>query len=234
MRGLVESALANPWAALEMVIDGPLHPGGHESTERLLDRAGVGADTCLLDAGCGPGGALALAADRGATTVGVDHDPPDGGVRGDLASLPVRTGGVDVVLAECVLCLVPDRTLAFDEVRRVLAPGGRLALSDMVVAGDVPDLPAPVAETLCLSEATDRDTLVGSVEAAGFTATDVRDHRGDLLAMRDEIAGAVDYEAMLATMGERGQTLLDRIDSLERAVESGRISYVSLVAHAES
>jgi len=234
MQGLLDAAMADPWAALETVLDGPLHPGGHGSTERLLDRAGVDAGTRLLDAGCGPGDALALAADRGAPAVGVDHDPPAGGVRADLASLPVRTGSVDVVLAECVLCLVPDRTLAFDEVRRVLTPDGRLALSDVVVAGDVPDLPAPVAGALCLSNATDRDALVGSVEAAGFAVTDVRDHREDLLAMRDEIAGKVDYEALLGATGERGQELLDRIASLEAAVEAGRIGYVSLVAHAES
>ncbi|MEF8813243.1 MAG: methyltransferase domain-containing protein [Halovenus sp.] len=234
MGGLIEAAMANPWTALDRIVDGPLHPGGHESTEALLDRAGVGDGTCLVDAGCGPGDALALAADRGATTVGIDRDPPDCGVRGDLASLPVRTGSVDVVLAECVMCLVPDRTLAFDEVRRVLAPGGRLALSDMVVADDVPPVPAPVAETLCLSQATDRDTFVRTIEQSGFAVEDVRDHRDDLLAMRDDIASKVDYEALLATMGERGQTLLDRIDSLERAVESGRISYISLVAHAES
>jgi len=234
MQGLIDAAMADPWAALETVLDGPLHPGGTESTDRLLDRARVDAGTRLLDVGCGAGDALALAADRGATAVGVDHDPPDGGVRADLASLPVRTGSVDVVLAECVLCLVPDRTVAFDEVRRVLTPDGRLALSDVVVAGDVPDLPAPVAEALCLSNATDCDALVGNVEAAGFAVEDVRDHREDLLAMRDEVAGTVDYEGLLGAMGERGRELLDRIAELEAAVDAGRIGYVSLVAHADS
>lgn len=233
MQGLIETAIANPWAALDQVIDGPLHPGGHESTEALLDRAGVDADTRLLDIGCGAGDALALAADRGAETVGLDRDPPAGGIRGDLSSLPVKTGSVDVVLAECVMCLAPDRSLAFEESRRVLAPDGRFALSDMVVEGPVPELPAQLAEPLCLSNTSDRETLVASVEAAGFTVGEVRDHRGDLLEMRDEVAETVDYEALLPMLGEEGQRILDRIHSLEDAVESGDIGYVSFVASAD-
>lgn len=230
MQGLIEAALADPWAALEQVVDGPLHPGGHESTADLLDRAGVGSDTRLLDAGCGSGNSLDLARDRGATAVGIDRDPPADGIRGDISTLPVRTGSVDVVLTECVMCLLPERTIAFDEINRVLGPDGRLALSDVVVDGELPDLPGPIAETLCLSNTSSRAALVDSIESAGFTVESVRDHREDLLAMRDQIAQRVDYEALLGQLGERGDRLLDRIERLELAVENGSVSYVSLVA----
>lgn len=234
MQGLLETAMRNPWATLEHVLDGPLHPGGTESTVALLDRAGVTDGTRLLDVGCGPGTSLALARERGADPVGLDHEPPAGGIRGDLSDLPVRTGSVDVVLSECVVCLVPDRSRAFAEIERVLGPDGRLALSDIVVEGAAPDLPAVLEETLCLSNAAAESALVETVESSGFVVEEVRDHRDDLLAMRDTIEDRVAYRPLLQLMGERGTQLLDVIDEVEDAVESGRIGYVSLVAAVES
>jgi len=229
-----ELALANPWTALDALLDGPLHPGGAAATEALLDRAGVTGGTRLLDVGCGAGGALARARDRGATAVGLDRDPGAGPwqVRGDMSSLPVRSGGVDVALAECVLCLAPSLSDALGEVERVLADGGRLALSDVVVAGTTPDLPAPMAEALCLADRRAEDELVAAVEAAGFAIGEVRDHRDDLLAMRNELTGKVDYEGLLGALGDGGQRALASLEELEEAVETGRIGYVSLVATA--
>lgn len=233
MQGLLETALANPWAALDYVLDSSLHPGGRDSTEQLLDRAAVGEGTRLLDVGCGAGDSVALARDRGARPVGLDRDPPEGGVRGDLSRLPVRDDAVEVVLAECVMCLVPEQSLAFREARRVLDTGGRLALSDMVVAGEVPDLPPEMSRVLCLSNTASRAALLDRVERAGFAVEELRDHREELLAMRDQIERSVDYEGLLGQLGERGERILESIDELEAGVESGDIGYVSLVATVE-
>ncbi|MFB6281048.1 MAG: methyltransferase domain-containing protein [Haloferacaceae archaeon] len=234
----VDALLADPWAALRVAFGDPLHPGGRAATAALLDSAGVGSGTRLLDAGCGAGAAFALARERGARPVGVDRDPatgPDGAdpsatVRGDVARLPLRAGAVEVVLSECVLCLAPsvERTLA--EFRRVLASGGRLALSDVVVEGDPPDLPAPLAGALCLAGDRSRGALLDRLDAAGFAVGEVRDHRSDLLAMRDRAADRIDYEGLLGALGERGRALRAGVRRLERAVEAGRVSYVSLVA----
>lgn len=233
MQGLLETAMANPWATLDRVLDGPLHPGGRESTEDLFDRAGIDTGTRLLDAGCGPGDAVGLARERGAESVGVDLDPPAGGVRGDLAALPLRGDAVDAVLAECVLCLLSDREDVFAEFDRVLAPGGRVAISDVVVEETAPDLPDGVLEALCLTNTTSREAFVGELERAGFTVESVTDHRENLLAMRDDLKSKVDYEAMLALMGDRGDRINSSLDTLEAAVEDGDIGYVSLVASRE-
>lgn len=225
------AALTDPWDALRAVVGEPLHPGGAEATADLLDRADVGAGTRLVDVGCGSGLATALARERGATALGVDHDP--GGerpVRGDFAHLPLAASSVDVVLTECVLCLSEDLSVPLAEARRALPDGGRLALSDLVVEGAVPDLPDGVAEALCLTGTRDREHLLSSVEGAGFEIREVEDHQEDLLAMRDRAAERVDYEGLLGAMGERGQALLEGIERVEQAVEEGRIGYVSLVA----
>ena len=230
MNGLVDAALTNPWTTLDTMLDGPLHPGGTEATARLLDRADVGPGTRVLDVGCGAGDALSVARDRGADAVGIDRSPSaPGAIQGDATALPVQDSSVDVLLAECVLCLT-DLPAALAEARRVLAAGGRLAVSDVVVSSDGPDIPDVAAEALCLSGARSRDRLRGELSDAGFAVQELHDHHDDLLAMRDRVTDRVDYEGLLGLMGERGRRALDAIETLETAVEDGEVSYVSAVA----
>jgi SAM-dependent methyltransferase len=185
-----------------------------------------------LDVGCGAGDALTVARRRGADALGVDPDPPAGSagvVRGDARALPIRDGTVDVVLAECVLCLT-DLPLALAEARRVLDGRGRLALSDVVVDGDGPAVPDRVAEALCLDGARSRDRLLTRLTDAGFDVEVVEDHHDELLAMRDRVTDRVDYAGLLGLMGDRGRRVLTALEELEAAVEDGRVSYVSVVA----
>lgn len=230
----LEAALSDPWGALRTVVDGPLHPGGVAATDRLLDRADAVEGVRVLDLGCGAGEALAVAAERGADPVGLDRDPAAGRnapgpvLRGDLKHLPVRDGTVDVALSECTLCLSPDLDRTLAEVRRVLAEDGRLALSDVVVDGDLPTVPPALAEALCLTGARDRDRLLDRIGGAGFAVREVHDHREALLAMRDDLADRVDYRGLLGALGRTD--IADALDDLEAAVEDGRVGYVSLVA----
>jgi SAM-dependent methyltransferase len=238
MTGLLAALQGDPWGALRLVLGDPLHPGGHEATAALLDRAGVGADTRVLDVGCGAGGALKLARERGADAVGLDRDPTAdhedgvGVVRGDLSALPVRDGAVDAVLGECVLCLAPDLDRALAETRRAVGGDGRLAFSDVTVAGEPPAIPPSLAEVLCLTDRRDREGLVAAVEDAGYEVHDVRSHREDLLAMREEAAGALDVDALLAALGDHGDRLREGVADLDAALDRGDVGYVSLVGEA--
>lgn len=230
-----DAALRDPWQLLKLALDGPLHPGGREATETLLDRAAVDEQTRLLDIGCGAGDSLHFARERGAHAIGLDRKPPGtDAVRGDMAALPFRDNSFDVVLGECVLCLSPalDRTLS--DVNRILHPGGRLALSDVTVAGDPPDLPPPIDELLCLDGPREQDAICQEIATAGLEIDDVRTHREDLLAMRDRLRDALDLDRLVDVLGDRGTRLRDGTTELEAAVEAGQVGYVSIVATSQS
>ena len=87
-----------------------------------------------------------------------------------------------------------------------------------------------MAGALCLDGARSRDRLAAHLADAGFDVKTVSDHHDDFLAMRDRVADRVDYEGLLGMMGERGRRALDAVEELETAVETGRVSYVSVVA----
>ncbi|MEX2117734.1 MAG: arsenite methyltransferase [Bacteroidota bacterium] len=89
---------------------------------------------------------------------------------GDIEQLPVDTSSVDVVISNCVLNLVPDKTKAFAEISRVLKPGGHFSISDIVVTAPLPEKLKTVAELYagCVSGAMVRSEYLSIIESAGF------------------------------------------------------------------
>ncbi|HEY7075371.1 MAG TPA: class I SAM-dependent methyltransferase [Solirubrobacteraceae bacterium] len=106
----------------------------------VLDAAGVGAGTRVLDVGCGSGLALVLAAARGALPAGIDISPgllgvarerlPDADLReGDMESLPFTDAAFDAVLGVNAFQFAGDPRRALREAARVTRPGGRVVAS---------------------------------------------------------------------------------------------------------
>jgi len=107
--------------------------------------------------------------------------------QGRLESLPVGDASIDAVTSNCVINLVPDKTQVFVEVARVLKPGGRLVISDIVLDGE---LPRSVRDDLlsyvgCVSGAERREDYFAKVELAGLTVTEVLADT-DVVAVGDE------------------------------------------------
>jgi len=119
---------------------------------------------------------------------------------GRLEALPVEDASVDAVTSNCVINLVPDKAAVFREVARVLKPGGRLVISDIVL--DRP-LPEALAKDLlgwvgCVSGAELADDYFGKLAAAGLVEV--------------EILSDVDYAASLARAApEEAAALLGRL-----------------------
>ena len=90
-------------------------------------------------------------------------------VSGEIENIPLPDASVDVVISNCVVCLSPDKDAVFREAFRVLAPGGRLHLSDMMALN--PDGPArkdTEAWVTCSAGAEPKDTYLGRLRSAGF------------------------------------------------------------------
>jgi arsenite methyltransferase len=85
--------------------------------------------------------------------------------------LPVDDASVDVIMSNCVINLAPDKAAVFREAFRVLAPRGRLAVSDMVAIGDLPSAIAedPTSYTGCIAGAAPVAELERMIAEAGFS-----------------------------------------------------------------
>lgn len=89
---------------------------------------------------------------------------------GRLENLPVADASVDAVTSNCVINLVPDKAAVFREIARILKPGGRLVISDMILDGE---LPASVRTSLlayvgCVAGAMRREAYFEMLAAAGL------------------------------------------------------------------
>ena len=89
---------------------------------------------------------------------------------GEIENLPVADSSVDVVISNCVINLSPEKRRVFNEAYRVLKPGGRLMVSDIVLLKELPDVLKNSIEAYigCLSGAVMRDEYIGTIKAAGF------------------------------------------------------------------
>lgn len=89
---------------------------------------------------------------------------------GEIENLPVDSESVDVVISNCVINLVPDKKKAFKEAFRVLRPGGRLMVSDIVLSKELPKSikESVSAYTACISGALLRDEYLDCIRSAGF------------------------------------------------------------------
>jgi arsenite methyltransferase len=90
---------------------------------------------------------------------------------GYLESLPVDSNTVDVIISNCVINLSPDKSKVFSEAFRVLKSGGKLAVSDIVTDGPLPE---PIKQSLsawagCVAGAVETHEYIGMMEAVGFT-----------------------------------------------------------------
>jgi len=90
---------------------------------------------------------------------------------GDIENLPVTANVADVVVSNCVLNLVPNKAKVFNEIFRVLKPGGHFSISDIVLQGDLPEKLRESAEMYagCVSGAIQKDEYLSLIKDAGFT-----------------------------------------------------------------
>jgi len=94
---------------------------------------------------------------------------------GEIEKLPVEDNSVDVIISNCVINLSPDKESVFKEAFRVLKPGGRLMVSDLVLIKNLPDIVKESVEAYvgCLAGAIMKDDYLSFIKKAGFRDIEV-------------------------------------------------------------
>ena len=148
----------------------------------------------VLDLGSGAGFDCFLAAKRAGDTgrvIGVDMTPEmlakaranaeKGGYtnvefrEGEIEKLPVEDNSVDIVISNCVINLSPDKDAVFSEIHRVLKPGGKFFVSDIVLAAPLPESikNSAAAYTACVAGALLKKDYLDTIQGAGFNEVNV-------------------------------------------------------------
>ncbi|MDF1564810.1 MAG: metalloregulator ArsR/SmtB family transcription factor [Deltaproteobacteria bacterium] len=198
---------------------------------------GVEPGQTVVDLGSGAGLDLLIAADRvgeGGRVIGIDmtdamiaaareniaREGREGIVevrKGMIEDLPVEAGSVDWVISNCVINLSPDKPAVYREIARILKPGGRFSISDIVVEG-LPETvrASDVAYASCVSGAVSEEEYLAGLREAGLEV---------------EVADRMRYEpeqivAMVA--GDFVSAGLDPAD-LQKAAEEAKVESLRFV-----
>jgi arsenite methyltransferase len=182
------------------------HPGGLTLTERLGEMLQLSADDRVLDAACGKGATAIFLAERfGCEVTGIDYSETnvreaskqaeERGVasrvrfrRGDAEKLPVANGAMTAIICECSFCTFPSKEDAAGEFARVLAPGGKVGISDLTRTGELPsELQGMLAWAACIADALPVENYCSYLAAAGMRAHSIENHDEALLQMVEEI-----------------------------------------------
>lgn len=136
---------------------------------------------------------------------------------GQIEQVPLPDASVDVVISNCVINLSPDKDAVLAEAFRVLRPGGRFAVSDIVALREIPDALRGVVSlwTGCISGALLDADYIAKLAAAGFTDAAVQVTRDYERTELEELAGQLD-----ASQLPPGMSLDQAIDALDGAFAS--------------
>jgi SAM-dependent methyltransferase len=152
--------------------------------ETVLDLgSGAGFDCFLASNIVGPSG-LVIGVDMTSEMIARARDNVlKGGYKnvefrlGEIESLPVEDNTIDIIISNCVINLVPNKGKAFKEAFRVLKPGGRLMISDIVLQKKLPDFVLESIEAYvgCIAGASTKTGYLDAIRSAGFEDVTVMD-----------------------------------------------------------
>ncbi len=235
---------------MRLLLGEPAHPGGLALTERLGGLLGLQPGMLVLDVASGRGASARRLAQRfGCRVIGADLSlrslaaaaaAAEGGPRflaADAERLPFAEGGFDAVISECAYCTFPDKAVAAAELFRVLRPGGRLGLADLVRSGELPsELEGLLAWAACLGDARPLEDYSRLLESAGFRVEQVEVQDRALEELVDSVRLKLSFADLLERQGslslpEGGLQEARRLArAAARAVREGRLGYALIVA----
>jgi arsenite methyltransferase len=138
---------------------------------------------------------------------------------GEIEALPVEDNTVDVITSNCVINLSVDKPRVFREAYRVLKPGGRIMVSDIVLTKKLPDIVMKSVQAYigCVAGASLETDYLGAIEAAGFQEVRVAD------TVKIDGGSMMDDPIVAAMVDEIG---IEQAKELGRSVQSIKVSAV--------
>jgi SAM-dependent methyltransferase len=248
-------ALAYESDVVRWLVGESFHPGGVALTERLGEQLALKGGGQVLDIASGRGtSALFLAERLGCRVTGIDLGPGNveaareaARARGldrlvafeqaDAERLPFAEGAFDAVICECAFCLFPDKATAAREMARVLKPGGRLGLTDLVREGRLePALDGLMAWVACIADARPLEAYLATLGDAGFRPALVERHDQCLADIADRARQQLFAAEVLVGLGKLSWPGFDfpAANELARqaqgAIGQGQLGYVLITA----
>lgn len=227
------------------------HTFGRMGTVALADAAGINADDHVLDVGSGVGGpARTLARQYGCRVTGIDLtqelcDVAEDLTRrvgladrvsirqGDATDMPFEDGSFDVAWTQHVSMNIADKPRLYQEMRRVVRPGGRLAFFDILAGPTQPIyFPVPWAEDQSTSFLATADETQAMLDEAGFKVRMWDDITLDALGFYTMISAAPAADPAPLGMHLLIPDLATKGLNLKRATEEGRTCVIRCVADA--
>ena len=138
---------------------------------------------------------------------------------GEIENLPVADNAADIIISNCVINLAPDKKRVFKEAFRVLKPGGRLMVSDIVLDKELPEIIRNSIEAYvgCIAGASLKSEYLGAIETAGFQ--NVKFNEESLFPIDDIASDPVAREII-----ESLNLTPEKAGELARAVVSAKVS----------
>lgn len=138
---------------------------------------------------------------------------------GEIEDLPIADESIDIIISNCVINLSPDKQQVFDEAFRVIKPGGRLMVSDIVLLQELPDFikESIDAYAACISGALLKEEYIASIKNAGFKD----------VAIIEETSFPVDLtniDPIIASIQKNFEVTPDKIKEAASSVVSIKVS----------
>ncbi|OBJ45379.1 methyltransferase type 11 [Mycolicibacterium mucogenicum] len=229
------------------------HPGGAQLTRRLADLMHLQPGQRVLDVASGPGAtARLLAIDYDVSVEGVDLAAPVvhqarqntavAGLAqrvhfhlGEAEHLPLPDDSVDAVISECAFCTFTDKPTAAGEFARVLRPGGRLGLADVITApGGLPDdLVTLAGWVACVADARPHPYYTELFGDAGLHTVHVETCDDALVQMIDQIEARIHLlhiTRALDAVGVDADQVLHYTTVARHAIAEGLLGYALILA----
>jgi arsenite methyltransferase len=223
----------------------------HSVHEALLDEIRPLEGKKVLDVGCGTGKTvLSIAKEVGPNgkAVGIDLSP-EGIAKAkrktvelglseitefrvaDAEKLPFKSNYFDVVISECVVCLAPNKQKTLNEKARVLKPGGKIVMHDVVSKAQMPEAVRSDPELYCgcIGGAVSQDDYVRMLEQAGLTEVKAVDYSEEpaISGYPISIKRGLDSQILLTATGVKDKKDFEEIVNF---VRNGGVGYVLFTA----